>query len=295
MQTIKQAINDAARQLSAMTTTPMLDAEILLSHVLNVQRSYLHAHHERILSAEQQSHFINLMKKRMEGQPIPYLTGHCEFWSLDLLVTSDTLIPRPETELLVELILKKSDEASLCVADLGTGSGAIALAVAHERPHWTIYATDSSMAALNVAKLNAVRLGIKNIIFCDGIWCAALPKISFDMIVSNPPYISKDDPHLQPSVLATEPASALISAENGLQDIYHIIDEARSYLKPGGCLLLEHGFSQAEYVKSQFLAAGYINVSCEQDFSGLNRVVTGIFAYPLHLKIRDFNSQLARN
>ncbi len=196
---------------------------------------------------------------------------------MDLIVTSDTLVPRPETELLVELVLRKANHTSLRVADLGTGSGAIALALAHEKPNWTIYATDFSLAALNVARANALRLGIKNIIFCQGVWCAALPTMYFDVIVSNPPYIAESDPHLQQSVLATEPSLALLSGVDGLKDISHIINEARTYLRPGGCLLLEHGFSQANDVQSKLLKVGYTEVTSHPDFSGLNRVTTGIF------------------
>ncbi|MCD6039406.1 MAG: N5-glutamine S-adenosyl-L-methionine-dependent methyltransferase [Gammaproteobacteria bacterium] len=277
MQTIASALYQAAQQFSLVTMTPALDAEVLLAYLLNVQRSYLHAHPERILSKIEEIYFADLIKQRAQGQPIAYLTGHCEFWSLDLMVTSDTLIPRPETELLVELILKKSNKLSCVVADLGTGSGAIALALARERPQWTIYATDSHLAALNIAKKNASRLKIKNIIFCHGIWCKALPPLLFDILVSNPPYVAENDPHLEQHVLTTEPASALLSGEDGLKDIRHIIHESRIYLKPKGYLLLEHGFSQAKAVRNDFLKVGYTHVISHQDFSGLNRVTTGIF------------------
>ncbi len=277
MQTIKQILNKAALQIATASPTALLDAEILLAHLLNVPRSYLHTHPERILTEKEKTNFFLLVEKRIQGQPIPYITGHCEFWSLDLIVTPATLIPRSETELLVDLILEKPNNPSLLVADLGTGSGAIALALAHERPNWTVYATDLSDAALNVAKQNAAHINIPNVIFCQGMWCSALPKIHFDIIVSNPPYIAKDDPHLQANVLATEPVSALISGKNGLEDLYHIIDEAKTYLKPGGCLLLEHGFTQAESVQRKFLEAGYTKVISRMDFSGLNRVTTGIF------------------
>ncbi len=277
MPAIKQILEEASRQLIPLSSTPTLDAEVLLAHLLSVQRSYLYAHLDRILSPTEQSTFTDFIAKRAKGYPIPYLTGHCEFWSLDLTVTPDTLIPRPETELLVELILEHSNETPLWVADLGTGSGAIALALAHERPNWTLYATDLSQAALSVAKNNATRLGIHNIIFRHGKWCAALPQTLFDIIVSNPPYIADGDPHLEPSVLATEPALALISGESGLKDIAHIIHEAKTYLKPRGTLLLEHGFSQAELVQRKFLEAGYKDIVSKQDFSGLNRVTSGVF------------------
>lgn len=277
MRIVKQVLDEANLQLAPISSTPKLDAEVLLAYVLNVQRSYLYAHLDRQLSEIEQSSFANSIEKRTKGYPIPYLTGHCEFWSLDLIVTPDTLIPRPETELLVELILEYSKETPLLVADLGTGSGAIALALAHEKPNWTLYATDISEAALNVAKKNATRLEINNIIFSQGKWCEALPQTRFDIIVSNPPYIAENDPHLEPRVLATEPALALISGESGLKDIQHIINEAKSYLKPGGTLLLEHGFSQAESVQRKFLEAGYKDIVSKQDFSGLNRVTSGVF------------------
>lgn len=277
MQSIKQTLHDATLRLGSFLPTPRLDVEILLMHVLNVQRSYLYAHLERKLSSSECGSFLALIEKRMQGSPIPYITGHCEFWSLDLKVTSDTLIPRPETELLVEIILQNSNEPPLTVADLGTGSGAIALAVAHARPNWQLYATDISEAALQVAKMNAIQLNVHNIIFSQGDWCKALPQHPFDIIVSNPPYIAKDDPHLERNVVATEPVLALISDENGFKDLYHIIHEAKIYLKSGGQLLLEHGFTQAELVQQQLLQAGYKNIQSKQDVSGLNRVTSGVF------------------
>ncbi len=278
MQNITQALHEATQCFVNVTTTPLLDAEILLAHVLKGQRSYLYTYPDYSLSMTEQNNFAALIKKRVAGWPIAYLTGHREFWSLDLIVTPDTLIPRPETELLVELILKKLPDIPLLVADLGTGSGAIALALAHERPYWTIYATDISLEALAVAKANAARLQIKNIIFVFGKWCSALPKLRFDVIVSNPPYIAENDLHLQQGALPFEPSIALASGEDGLKDIQDIVYEARSYLKLGGYLLLEHGSTQAEYACSKFLNAGYTHVKSYKDFSGLNRVTTGIFS-----------------
>ncbi|MCE3238566.1 MAG: HemK family modification methylase [Gammaproteobacteria bacterium] len=277
MQNITQALHEAAQCFVNVTTTPRLDAEILLAHVLSVQRSYLYTYPDYSLSMTEQNNFAALVKKRVAGWPIAYLTGHREFWSLDLAVTPDTLIPRPETELLVELILKKLPDVPLLVADLGTGSGAIALALAHERPRWTIYATDISSEALAVAKANAARLKIKNIIFPIGAWCSALPKLCFDIMVSNPPYIAENDPHLQQGALPFEPSIALVSGEDGLKDIQDIIYGARHYLKVGGSLFVEHGFTQAEPVCSKFLNAGYTHILSYKDFSGLNRVTTGIF------------------
>jgi release factor glutamine methyltransferase len=277
VQTVKQTLDQAAKQCLLISETPLLDAEVLLAHVLNVQRSHLHAYPERILSDEEKTGFYHLIEKRTQGQPIPYLTGHCEFWSLDFTVTPDTLVPRQETELLVELILRKFNKPSCLAADLGTGSGAIALALAYERPQWIIHATDLSQAALNIAKINASRLKTDNVFFHQGFWCKALPTLSFDFIVSNPPYIAQNDPHLKKTVLATEPASALLSDHNGLKDIQHLIQEAKVYLKPGGYLWLEHGFSQAESVRNSFLEAGYAHIVSYKDFLGLDRVTTGVF------------------
>lgn len=252
-----------------------LDSEILLAHVLNVSRSYLHAFSERVITEDEAQLFDALVQKRIQGSPIAYLTGHQEFWSLDLQVTSDTLIPRPETELLVELVLAHTPAQTACMADLGTGSGAIALAVAHERPQWHIIATDQSPDALRVAKQNAARLHVTNITFCEGDWCDALPPQQFDRIVSNPPYIAFDDTDVQKTVLQYEPRLALISEKDGLSDIEHIILQTRSYLKQEGLLFLEHGFKQGEKVRRIFLNAGYNNIVTHCDLAGLERVTIG--------------------
>jgi release factor glutamine methyltransferase len=252
-----------------------LDSEILLAHVLNTSRSYLHAFSEREMNPKEEQHFDTLIQKRLQGMPIAYLTGHREFWSLDLQVTQDTLIPRPETELLVELVLTQTSTQTARVADLGTGTGAIALALAHEYPHWQIIATDNSQAALNVAKNNASRLKMTNIAFYKGFWCDALPVKEFDRIVSNPPYIAIGDRDVQKDVLQYEPRLALISEKDGLSDIQHIIHSARSYLKQAGLLFLEHGYKQGEKVRNIFLNAGYNNVITHCDLAGLERVTQG--------------------
>jgi release factor glutamine methyltransferase len=277
MKNIAQALREAAGYFSPITDTPLLDAEVLLAHLLSKQRSYLYTYAERILSIAEQDNFTELVKKRVQGQPIAYLTGFREFWSLDLIITPDTLIPRPETELLVELVLQIAPHDKLLLADLGTGCGAIALALARERPDWVIYATDINSAALSAAKANALNLSALRIQFCEGVWCKALPEVLFDIIVSNPPYLAEDDPHLQQGALLYEPSSALIAGKKGLESIQHIIWEACTYLKPGGCLLLEHGAQQAACVRREFLAAGYTHTTSYQDFSGLDRVTTGVF------------------
>jgi len=267
---IASALGVARQQLNSVTDVPQLEAEVLLAFVLNKQRSYLHAWPEIILETAQQNHFFTLLNKRLEGEPIAYLVGHQEFWSLDLAVTPDVLIPRPETELLVELTLNLVDQA--VVADLGTGSGAIALALAHEKPNWIVHATDASSSALQIAKHNAERLHISNVTFHQGNWCEALPLIKFNVIVSNPPYIAEDDVHLKTGDLRFEPRSALVSPEQGLKDITEIIYQAKNYLISGGMVLLEHGSEQAADVARIFEIAGYTNVNTHQDLAGLDRV-----------------------
>lgn len=252
-----------------------LEAEILLAHVLNVPRSYLYAYPEKKLTKEQEALFDSLITRRVTGEPLPYLTGHQAFWSLDFIVTKDTLIPRPETELLVETLLELFSADKKIIADLGTGSGAIALSLAHERPSWEIHATDQSSAALTIAKQNAEKLNIKNCLFHLGHWCDALPKIQFDAIVSNPPYIAENDIHLIQGGLPFEPRSALVSGKEGLDAIAEIIVEAKQVLKPGGILLFEHGYQQAAIVRELLKVAGYRNTSSKCDLSGIERVTVG--------------------
>jgi len=267
-------IDDVLQRATAHTR---LDIEVLLAHVLKVSRAYLIAFSDRELTSDETSELEKILQRYEEGVPVAYLTGHREFWSLDFVVTPATLIPRPETELLVELALKEIHGKNKLIADLGTGSGAIALAIAKERPTWKIHATDVSADALKVAELNAKRFNLKNVFFHDGKWCAALPAEKFDLIISNPPYIAKDDPHLQPNVLRFEPQSALIADENGLKDIREIIAEAKKYLAVGGYLMLEHGFQQGNAVRALFTAESYQSVMTFQDLAGLDRVTLAQF------------------
>lgn len=265
-----------ATVLASYTLNKRLDAEILLAHVLAVNRIHLHTHPEQVLTLIQQSDFKKLMGRCVLGEPVAYLTGRQAFWSMDLRVTPATLIPRPDTELLVELALQiNGDDANMIVADLGTGSGAVALALANEMPAWDIYATDCSLDALSVAKENAERLAIKNITFSQGDWCDALPQRLFDIIVSNPPYVATGDLHLAQSVYDYEPHVALFSEEHGLSDIRRIISTAFNYLKPGAHLMLEHGFQQAEEVRKLLAKAGYVDIKTASDLAGLDRVTLG--------------------
>jgi len=250
-----------------------LDAEVLLTHVLNKPRSHLHAWPEAELSEDQTLRFANLVELRAEGRPVAYLTGHREFWSLDLEITTDTLIPRPETELLVEktLALLPAHE-NLRIADLGTGSGAIAIALAQERKPWALYAVERSLTGTCVAQRNARRLGVHNVCFVNASWCDALADASFHAIVSNPPYVADQDPHLRQGDVRFEPVSALASGSDGLDDIKKLIAETPRILKTGGWILLEHGFDQAKFIRNLLKIKGFINTATVHDLAGLERV-----------------------
>jgi release factor glutamine methyltransferase len=249
------------------------DAELLLMHALGVDRAWLYAHADDSIDAAGVARFDELVARRAAGAPMAYLIGQREFWSLDLRVTPDVLIPRPETELLVELALQKIPQGEkLDLADLGTGSGAIALALARERPHAQVLATDASAAALAVARSNAQRLGIANIDFAHGDWCAALGERTFDVIVSNPPYIAASDAHLTQGDLRHEPRAALASGVDGLDAIRHIVRTASANLKTGGWLLLEHGHDQGTAVSELFAQSGFVESFTARDLEARERV-----------------------
>jgi len=250
-----------------------LDAEVLLAHTLDKPRAYLHAWPEAELSEEQALRFGDLVARRAQGWPVAYLTGHREFWSLDLEITADTLIPRPETELLVEraLVLLPAHD-NLQVADLGTGSGAIALALAQERKPWTLCALDRSLSCTRVAQRNAKRIGVKNISFVNASWCDALADESFDAIVSNPPYVADRDPHLQQGDVRFEPVSALAAGTDGLDDIRVLVTEASRILKTGGLILLEHAAEQSKSIHNLLNSNDFIEIKTVRDLAGLERV-----------------------
>lgn len=280
--TIRQALEQATHVL-VDSDTARLDAEVLLASTLGKTRSYLFGRPEIELSDEHNTAFAALVSRRAAGEPVAYLTGSRGFWTLDLTVTSAVLIPRPETELLVELALavargnsETQTGETLVLADLGTGSGAIALALASELPRWQVYATDRSKQALQVARDNAARLGLERVRFGAGDWCEALPAgVRFDMIVSNPPYIAEQDPHLAQGDLRFEPRSALVADERGLRDLATICRQAGPRLRDGGYILLEHGFDQGADVRSLMLSSGYDDVRSERDLSGHERVTLG--------------------
>lgn len=253
-----------------------IDAEILLGFVMHYTRSHLHTWPQRLLDETQEQLYGALIERRAAGEPVAYLTGQREFWSMMLDVTPDTLIPRPETELLVELTLQHiPTDSAWRIADLGTGSGAIALAIARERPSCHVIATDRSAAALAVARRNATTLGITNIEFRAGDWCMPLEGETRHVIISNPPYVSTRDPRLTHTDIRFEPLGALASGIDGLGDIRRITEAARHHLIAGGWLLLEHGYDQGAAVMQILRNHGYHDVSNAQDLAGLDRVTSG--------------------
>ena len=253
-----------------------LDAEVLLAACLGRPRSYLHAWPEHAVDAPARSQFNDWINRRAAGEPVAHLTGEREFWSLPLTVTPDTLIPRPETEALVELVLARMTPGMpYRVADLGTGSGAIALAIASECPRCEVIATDASTAALAVAQSNAGRLGIRNVRFLAGHWCEPLPAAPFDFVLSNPPYVAPDDPHLAAGDVRFEPRGALIAGGDGMDELKQIAACAFAHLQPGGWLVVEHGFEQGGQTTRLLLATGYEEVSDHEDAAGLSRVTLG--------------------
>jgi release factor glutamine methyltransferase len=271
MPEVRQWLADAAARLGDRA-----EADILLAHALGRSRSWLIAHADDAVDAAGAAAFAALVQRRAAGEPVAYLTGHRGFWTLELEVTPATLIPRPETELLVELALARlPHDGAPRVVDLGTGSGAIALAIARECPHARVLATDASAAALAVAQRNAQANRLGNVDFVRSDWFAALAGERFDLIVSNPPYIAAGDPHLKQGDLRFEPASALASGSDGLDDIRRIVDGAPQHLAAGGWLLFEHGWDQGVAVRGLLEAAGYGEVFTAQDLEGRDRVSGG--------------------
>jgi release factor glutamine methyltransferase len=249
------------------------EAQRLLAALLGKTRGWLLAHEQHAVPEEARAQYAAWVGRRARGEPFAYITGEKEFWSLPLRVTPDVLVPRPETELLVERALALLPaQPAVHVADLGTGSGAIALALAHERPHWQLTATDRSAAALQVARGNAQRLGLGRVRFLQGEWLAPLAGERLDLLVSNPPYVAADDPALADPALRHEPIGALCSGPDGLEDLRAIIASAPGYLRPGGWLLLEHGAGQGEAVCELFASQGWTRVRCHADLAGKPRV-----------------------
>lgn len=263
-----------------LSTSPSarLDAEVLTAFACQLTRAQLITRDQSEISPEQDIILKQLVERRQQGEPIAYITGKREFYSLILSVNHSTLIPRPETELLVDLALAGIPEnKKIRLLDLGTGAGAIALAIAKNRPDCQIVATDHSAAALQVAEMNAQQLSIKNIEFHQGSWFDALNQEPVHMIVSNPPYIAENDSHLSQGDVRFEPATALVSGPDGLDDIKIIASQAKHFLLPDGILILEHGAKQAQNIHDILLDSGGTNISCHQDLAGLDRVSTCTF------------------
>ena len=264
-------------KLQPTSDSPQLDCELLLCHVLDVDRTWLRTWPEKQVSSAQKSLFISLLDQRFEGMPIAYLVGSRGFWSMDLKVSSDTLIPRPETELLVEIALNLNLPRHSYGLDLGTGTGAIALALASERQDMQWIAVDSQSGAVELAQANCKHQQLTNVTIFQSYWFDALQATNntFDLIVSNPPYIAADDPHLVEGDVRFEPSSALVSGADGLDDIKIIISQSSAYLNTNGWLVIEHGYNQGQAVRDLMCAAGFSEVVTQQDYNHLDRVTLG--------------------
>jgi len=272
--TVGELLAAATRQLSG--DEARVEAERLLAHALGVGPTWLYTHRDDVPAAVETADFERLLERRLAGEPVAYLIGRRGFWRFDLQVTPATLIPRPETERLVELALERLPaDRPLQVADLGTGTGAIALAIAFERPLAQVMATDASADALAIAKANAQALGLSRVEFRAGDWFEPLAGARFDLIASNPPYIADDDAHLSQGDLRFEPASALASGADGLDDIRRIAAAAPEHLRAGGWLLVEHGWDQGAIVREVFAQAGFDAVETVQDWEQRDRVTLG--------------------
>ncbi len=263
-----------AAELAELSDSPRADIELLLCEVLGRPRSFLFTWPDKILSADQQARFERLLVRRKQGEPVAHLLGYRDFWTLRLKVSPDTLIPRPDTETLVEQALALLPELPARVADLGTGTGAIALALASERPQWQLIATDLHPGAVALTRENAAAHGLNNVAVLQGSWCAPLQG-DFDMIVSNPPYIDPEDPHLSQGDVRFEPLSALTAEEKGMADLRTIAEQAKTHLKPGGWLLFEHGYDQGEAVRDLLQTLGYAQVCTQRDLGDNDRVTLG--------------------
>lgn len=257
------------------TDSARRDTEILLCHCLGKSRAWLYTWPEKEVARDCARDFEKLLAQRREGVPVAYLTGEREFWSLQLAVSDATLIPRPETEILVSWVLELALPNAASVLDLGTGSGAIALALASERPHWHVTALDVSQEALQVARGNAVRTRLTSVHFVQSDWYQAVIGQRFNALLANPPYIDGDDPHLALGDVRFEPRSALVSSDSGLEDLGRLVTGAPDQLLDGGWLLLEHGFEQANAVCAMLHDAGFSQVSTRRDMSGQQRITGG--------------------
>ncbi|NVD07189.1 peptide chain release factor N(5)-glutamine methyltransferase [Vibrio sp. JPW-9-11-11] len=274
---VEQVLNQAALQLTESgSESPSLDAAVLLCHALGKPRSFLLTWPEKILSQAERGHFQSLLERRLNGEPVAYIIGEREFWSLPLRVSPSTLIPRPDTERLVEVALEKAAPGDGDILDLGTGTGAIALALASELPDRQVWGIDLQPEAQQLAQSNAEALKISNAQFLCGSWFEPISAgTKFAVIVSNPPYIEKEDPHLSQGDVRFEPLTALVADEKGLADIKHIATHALGYLGEQGWLIFEHGFEQGAPVRELLVSLGYKNVVTYKDYGNNDRVTVG--------------------
>jgi len=279
--TARELLLAAAATLASVSDSCALDAEVLLAHALGSRRSRLQSHADEERSDAERAAYQRLVDRRATGEPVAYIVGAKEFWSLRLVVSPAVLVPRPETEILVERALQLGAAAVLRVLDLGTGAGPIALALAHERPQWQITATDVSEAALAFARTNALALGTPQVKFLHGNWFEPVAGCVYDLIVSNPPYIAADDPLLLQAPLAYEPRSALTPGPDALADLQRIIRAAPAHLARGGWLLLEHGATQSGEVARELVVRGFRHVRSQRDLAGHERMTEAQWGEPL--------------
>jgi release factor glutamine methyltransferase len=279
--TTRHLLATATSALAFRSDTPELDAEILLAHALGSHRARLKSHADEERSEPECTHYARLVERRTAGEPVAYIVGYKEFWSLRFSVADTVLVPRPETELLVERVLALAPTTTVRVLDLGTGAGAIALALAHERPRWQITATDISAPALAVAMRNAATLKLPQVEFLSGSWFDPVNGRRFELIVSNPPYVAANDPELLKGALSHEPRSALTPGEDALADLRCIIRGAPHHLTRGGWLLLEHGTTQAPEVARELVVRGFRHVRSQRDLAGHERMTEAQWGEPL--------------
>jgi release factor glutamine methyltransferase len=291
--TTRDLLAEGVSRLDGRSESPALDAELLLAHALGVPRARLKSHPEDVPGHDAGAQFLDLIGRRAQGEPLAYIVGYKHFWTLKLAVTPAVLVPRPETELLVERALSLRPEVSGRAVDLGTGSGAIALALASERPQWQLTATDISPDALAIARANAKTLGLDRVEFVRGHWLEPLEGRRFDLILSNPPYIGPGEPEMASPALAFEPRNALTPGAEGtaaedssaaaLASLRAIIRTAPPHLEHGGWLLLEHGSTQGTEVARELVGRGFTHVRSHADLAGHVRMTEGQWPSPTHL------------